>query len=248
MPISQRLKDLSIEKASGTHVADVTVGSRYTAVILDAGSGGLAFSFQRMPRVETYPRQDLSGLAGRSASRVLDLLGSSSRAETSIALATVNALVNSEKGNFLAGDILDHIRVRSDDRVAMIGHFRPLVPRLLEAGSLKIFEQISRPEPGVYPAGEAREHLPRSDVALITATSIINHTIDALLEAAAPCREVVILGASTPLLPEAFQGTPVTLLSGVVVKDPKQAFRVADEGGGTRQFRPYVTKVNLRIR
>jgi hypothetical protein len=85
-------------------------------------------------------------------------------------------------------------------------------------------------------------------VALITATSIINHSIDELLEASLNCRSVAILGASTPLLAEAFSSRNVSLLSGVVALDPASIFHVISEGGGMRQFGPHVDKVNLSVR
>ncbi|HUU80023.1 MAG TPA: DUF364 domain-containing protein, partial [Acidobacteriota bacterium] len=85
------------------------------------------------------------------------------------------------------------------------------------------------------------------DVALITSTTIVNDTVDAMLDAARSCREVVLLGASTPLVPEVFTGTPVTVLSGVVVKRPQEIMRIVSEAGGTRLFRGHVTKVNLGV-
>lgn len=61
------------------------------------------------------------------------------------------------------------------------------------------------------------EGLRNCAIALITSTAIINNTLDELLDAASDCREVVVLGPSTPLFPDAFIGMPVTLLSGVEV-------------------------------
>jgi len=87
--------------------------------------------------------------------------------------------------------------------------------------------------------------LSQCQVALITATSIINHTMDTLLDKAEYCRKVVVLGASTPMLPEAFLETNVSMLSGVVAEEPMEVLRVVSEGGGMRLFKPYVRKVNL---
>jgi hypothetical protein len=58
---------------------------------------------------------------------------------------------------------------------------------------------------------------------------------------------VAVVGASTPLLGAAFGAANVTLLSGVVAKSPKDIMRVVSEGGGMRQFSPYVRKVSLRL-
>jgi uncharacterized protein (DUF4213/DUF364 family) len=84
-------------------------------------------------------------------------------------------------------------------------------------------------------------------VALITATSLINHTADDLFDWASGCRDVVVLGATTPLRPDVFQGTPVTVLSGVVVRSPDDVLNVVSDGGGTKRFKGLTDKVNIAI-
>jgi uncharacterized protein (DUF4213/DUF364 family) len=58
--------------------------------------------------------------------------------------------------------------------------------------------------------------------------------------------EVALLGASTPLVPDAFDGAAVTMLSGVVVTAPDEVLRIVSEGGGMRQFGPHVRKVTVK--
>ena len=43
-----------------------------------------------------------------------------------------------------------------------------------------------------------------------------------------------------------FDGTGVTLLSGVTVADPGAILQIVSEGGGMRYFKGAVKKVNLR--
>jgi len=110
-----------------------------------------------------------------------------------------------------------------------------------------VFEKLRQSSGFVRPAEEAEDALPKCQVAIITATSIINHSIELLLEAAAKCREVVVLGASTPLLSEAFLSRKVTLLSGLVVHGPREVLQIVSEGGGMRYFGPHIRKVCLRV-
>ena len=112
--------------------------------------------------------------------------------------------------------------------------------------ALRVFELGPKAE-GIFPGEAAAEWLQRSDVALITSTALINGTLEGLLAAAGACREVVLLGPSTPLLPQVFAGTPVTHLSGVQVTDPDGLLRVVSEGGGMRSFRGLVQKVVLPV-
>jgi hypothetical protein len=53
-----------------------------------------------------------------------------------------------------------------------------------------------------------------------------------------------MLGASTPLLPEVFAHTPVTVLSGIIVTHPENILQIVSEGGGMQLFKKNIDKVN----
>jgi uncharacterized protein (DUF4213/DUF364 family) len=245
--ITGKLVSSVAQRASAARVVDVRIGLGYTGVLLEDGHAGLAYTFRDQAQPGCNAFDTARPLAGKPAAEVLAMLDSEDAIAAGVALACVNALTNRSPESVLAGDILDHLDLRADDRVGMVGQFRPLLAPLRErAAELTVFERIPEPDGGIRPAHEATETLPNCQVALITATSIINHTIDGLLAAVEQCREVVVLGASTPLVPTVFDGTPVTMLSGVVVREPEQALRVVSEGGGMRTFRRYCDKVCLR--
>jgi uncharacterized protein (DUF4213/DUF364 family) len=236
-----------LASARAARVADVRIGLGYTAVMLADDHVGVAYTFREEAKDCCTIFDELRPLVGRPASDVLQLLGSPDPIAAGVGLACANALVNRDEDRFVGGDILDHLDLRPGDHVGMVGDFRPLVDKIQKrVCSLTVFERGAHPSGILHPEEEAADALPRCQVALITATSIINHTIDGLLQAASGCREVAVLGASTPLLPEAFAGEQVTMLSGVVVKDPHEVLRVVSEGGGMRLFSPHVRKVSLR--
>jgi uncharacterized protein (DUF4213/DUF364 family) len=229
-------------------VADVRIGLGYTAVQMEDGATGVALTFRSNGGGCTVFR-GLRPIAGRPASDLLELLSSADPVEAAVGLACANALANRSDRQYNDGDVLDHLDLSPQDHVGMVGHFGPLVgPVRKKARRLTIFEQIEKPVGDLRPAAEASRVLPECQIALITATSIINHSVDDLLAAAGNCRTVVVLGASTPLLPGVFAGTPVSLVSGVVVTDPQAVLRVVSEGGGMRFFKPHIRKVNLPIR
>lgn len=231
-----------------TTVAEVRIGLGYTAVLLTNGSLGVAYTFSEEARGGCQVFDRLRPLSGQPARDLLTLLESTDPIEAGVGVGCANALANRPSAEFLEGDILQHLDVGPKDHVGMVGNFGPLVePLKKRCRSLTIFEKVQKAYGDLRPSEEAAELLPRCHVALITATSIINHSIDALLQAAAGCREIALLGASTPLLPEVFSALGVTRLSGVVVNDPQQIMRVVSEGGGMRFFKPYVDKVNLPI-
>ncbi|MBI4573710.1 MAG: DUF364 domain-containing protein [candidate division NC10 bacterium] len=247
--ITEEITRLLGAEAKSIRIADVRIGLGYTAVLLESGRAGVAYTFREDLPSGCSPLSGERPLAGRNADELLVYLLSSNPLQRALGLATANALAwGRGRTNCAEGDILDALALRPDDRVGMVGFFGPLVPRIEDrVASLIIFERTSGMAPGVEPAERASALLPACSVALISSTTLINGSLDPLLHAAMGCREVVLLGPSTPLLPEACAGTPVTWLSGIVITQPREVLRVVSEGGGTREFSSYARKVNSRI-
>ncbi|MFH0813848.1 MAG: DUF364 domain-containing protein [Pseudomonadota bacterium] len=229
-------------------VKEVRIGLGYTGVLLEDSNTGVAYTFKGGLPEGCSMFMGNRPLAGKSSHKLLDYVASPVTVESAVGIATANALVNRERGIESEGDVLDIVELNKDDRIGMVGFFGPLVPTLRRTvRELLIFEQTSHTAEGVFPAEKAPEVLPTCDIALITSTSLINGTLDSLLEAAGKCREIVLLGASTLLLPEIFQPLGVTLLSGVIITDPPGILQIISEGGGMRFFKGHIKKVNLRL-
>jgi hypothetical protein len=235
------------DRAAEERVGDVRIGLGYTAVQLDSGPAGVAYTFRQDLPGGCSVFQGLRPLAGRRAGDLVSRLNSEEKLESAVALATVNALVNQGLEGTLPGDMLEILELRPDDRVGMVGYFSPMIPTLEKrVKKLLVFEEQTA-IPGVMVAKEALQALSGCQVALITSTTLINDTLDDLLSACRACREVVLLGASTPLLSQVFEKTPVTWLSGVEVVDPQAILQIVSEGGGMRFFTNKVRKVNLNV-
>ena len=249
MKICRKIMEFLEPRCQDLKIKDVRIGLGYTAVQLDDNRTGVAFTMGKDAEGCCSAFPGSVQLAGRSAIDLLRLLESPVLLETVVGLATANALSNVRPAAAIAGDVLDAVAMVPQDRVAMIGYFHPLVSSLEKrVARLDIFDERAEGATGVQPPEHAPDVLPTCDVALITSTTLINATIDLLLESAVNCREVVLLGSSTPLLPEAFHGTPVTLLSGITIDDPAGILRVVSEGRGTRFFKPFASKWNLPVR
>jgi len=250
MKIADTIRALVTEQAAGRRVERVQIGLIYCAVQLESGSTGVAFTFPAERSAQPCGA-GLSGqgnLAGRKADQLIEHLGSGELVSSALGMAAANALIaDSFAGQrALEGDILDHLDIRKGDRICMVGCFLPVLEKL---GNLEVkvttVDQVAKA--AAEPAERSEQLLPASQVAIITGTSIINNTVDDLLRLAAGCREVAILGPSTPLLAEAFRDLPVHCLSGIRVDDPDAVFRIIGEGGGFRFFKDYTTKLNIRL-
>lgn len=234
----------------GHRTQRVQIGLVYSAAQLESSAVGVSYTFQNTracPGRSSFRRQ--APFAGREAMELITALGGEDLLQSSIAMACVNALLASLPlpAGARAGDVLEAIEIRPEDRVCMVGCFIPLLQALKDrAAAVTAVDEV--PKPGSRPAHEVVRYLPQSQIAIITATSIINGTIDSLLKLCGSCREVVVLGPSTPLLPEAFAGTPVTWLSGIRVLQPEAAMQCIAEGGGFCEFKRFVQKWNVPAR
>ncbi len=236
-------------------VRRAVAGGRFCAVMLDDGGVG-AVNICRAVCGEPLQRMGkLLPEPGTSAANALAAW--SSPEQSAVGLATANALANRSARDGgpwdearIGGDLLDVLELKPQDHVGMVGCFSPLVEGLRrQVRQLSIFERTPRLVPGLLPEDQAGEKLSTCSVALITATTLMNGTIDALLVAAGNCREVVLLGPSTPLVPEVFADPPrrVTILAGAVVTDPERLLQIVARDGGTRDFKTSMAKVNVRV-
>jgi uncharacterized protein (DUF4213/DUF364 family) len=233
---------------AGRTVADLRLGLLYVAVRLNGGGTGVAHVLAPHSSGPCRPLGGAGALSGRSAQELAHWVSSRDPVEASVGLAVLNAAAADMEYPHEKRDIRDLLAIRPSDKVAMIGYFAPLLPWLRKSGAhLDILEMKPVSDTDVRPAQDAAAVLPDCDVALITATAIINHTVDHLLGLAGSAREVVLLGPSTPMVPQVFAHTPVTLLAGVEVVDAEQMLRIVSEGGSTRQFGSAVRKLCARI-
>lgn len=228
----------------GRTAKDVRIGLSYTGVLLDDGSLGLAYSF----REEAGQCCSLLGRAGELEGDAWELAGLSlghDAVSSSVGVATVNAAINKEGEE---GDALKFLDLREGDEIGMVGDFKPMAEELKERGhKLYVFERSPKRE-GVLPDWAAEYILPKLSVVLITGTAVVNKTIDHLLELARNAREIVVLGPSTPLAGEVFRRHGVTLLSGMVVEEPRKALKIISQGGGARELKRVARKVTLDLR
>ncbi|MBC2715467.1 MAG: DUF364 domain-containing protein [Desulfobacteraceae bacterium] len=248
MDITKKISDHLSESAKQHRIKDIRIGLGYTAVMLDNGQVGLAYTPHRDMPAGCTLMPNFQPQKNISADALLEMITSDNKVKTAIGLATANALINFNSNDYTSGDVLESNPLQPEDCVGMVGNFAPLTASIRKkAAKLIIFEQIDQQKGDLIPSGEIEKHLPECTVAVITATSIINHSFDRIIQAAVNCREIIILGASTPLIPDVFSKTPVTCLSGVIVTDSEEILRIISFGGGMRMFKNCIKKINFRI-
>jgi len=246
--ISRHIYECVSDHGRGLRVEEVRIGLGYVGVMLDGDRMGVA----AVLRNELAPGCSTIGKAGRlagsGASQLLDLLiGGTNPLEKALGLATANALLCPDAGEE-EQDSIALMGLTSGDRVAMVGYFGPLVKRIQKTGAtLQIIEKDPRRTDQIPDRNDRDTLLAECSVAIITATSILNNTIEEILNGLGNPRHVTILGPSTPLCEAAFARTPVTHLGGSAISDPRKVMQIISEGGGTPHMRPHLRFIDRTI-
>ena len=163
-------------------------------------------------------------LRGRKVADLFELAFSWDFLEASIGVAALNSVIAHEcKSAAFAPHMIPRARGK---KIAVVGRF-PFVERLREiAGELWVIEK--EPHKGDFPDTAAEEFLPKCEVAIITGSTIINKSLERLLDLSENAYTIV-MGPSTPLSPVLFQ-YGANLVAGVRVKDCEQVLKEIAEG------------------
>ena len=238
-----------LPEAKSRKVIDLRIGLGYIGVRLDNDSMGIAaVLFDALPHGCTVVPA-AGNFAGAAAAVLLQyLVAGKNPLEIAMGLATANALIEPPSADAVDDrEATTYLNLQKGVKVAMVGLFAPLVARIQATGAeLAIIEKNSaRIE--ILGDAEKKDALKSCDVAIITATTLLNNTFEEIINLLGTPRAVAIMGPSTPLMPAIFRDTPVTHLGGVIVADSFRVMQIISEGGGTPVLRPYLRFVNLMV-
>jgi uncharacterized protein (DUF4213/DUF364 family) len=160
--------------------------------------------------------------------------------------AYANAQINYRQEYSVSGDIFDQIDFKKKKHTVMIGYFPPLVEKFRKDGlSLTSFDQQSV-YPDLAPISQLGEKLSQSDCVIITATTLINSTIEEVLLQIKPGSAIFLLGPSTSLYPAIKEQYNITSLFGMIFKPYDfDLLEIISKGMGTRSFSKKGKKVSL---
>lgn len=243
MQLNQSIYDALKSKASETTIETVNLGLGYTAVTTNDGGIGLAYTYfdKKSSCVVNKGYEDYEG---RPAIDLLKRLFDTEPLKRSPALALANALnYQSAMSMREAGDndaLFDRLAIRSGTRVAMVGLFPPLIPLLKERGA-----EVTVVDEGKAVGDEAAffTHLREgTEVLILTATSILNNSTESILEAAGGKARTVMLGPSTPMMPDVMPPS-IDILAGMVPVDQEKVLKAVRHGTGTPVIQKFSRKV-----
>ncbi|MBP6137056.1 MAG: DUF364 domain-containing protein [Clostridia bacterium] len=229
-------------------VKDIRIGLGYTCVELSGGGCGLAYTFRNDAGHTCSVLGTAGTLLGLPAADMLTWAKSDNKIKAALGLATMNALMNRESLDMTRANVADALVLKPQDTFGMVGAFRPILKEIRSrVGKIFVFEEEIEDGSGFYPSEDIPRYLPNCDVIILTATSLINGTIDSILTHCRGAREVCLVGPSTPMCSAVFSRYGITLLAGSLVTRPDLALEIVSQGGGTRNLRPAIEHVLLKI-
>ncbi len=225
-------------------VSDILLGLNWSvASIAEAGNGkefhGLCFSPQALTR--TLPWSGT--LQGRPVNELARWIMQWDPCSAVVGALVINAVINKDSELLIGANRLDipgpkHLKVFNyfrpqliGKKVAVIGHY-PQLQGFDECAQWYCIER--HPQSEDLPDPAAGFILPEMDWVFITASSIANKTLPALLELAKNA-QVVLMGPSLPWV-DVWADFGVNYLAGVAIKSSEELWQVASQAGGTRIF------------
>lgn len=243
LTVQKRLIETLTPHTENSTIKELRIGLGYCAVQLDSGHGGVAWTPGEDSDSCTHVKA-AGTFAGSPTREILAMLAhESSSLLRAVGLATANALLASQPLPPFTSreEIIASLHITDSDHVAMVGYFAPIVSKLQKIGCrLDIVELKPKPGPEMLSPKQGKEALASCTVAIITGTTLINATFDDVFTELGNPRAAVLLGPSSPLSADVFQGTKITHVAGSRVKDTAAVLRVVSEGGGTMLMKPHL--------
>ena len=220
-------------------VLQVHVGLHWTAVVTEVEGQqrcGLSTTLHGLHEHGGEPQVPLAGqlttLSGRELAELALEVDHPTLA--SVGVAGINSLLPPPPSELWDEGNAEHVIAAhgAGKRVVIVGHF-PFVPRLKsKVGELIVLDR--HPREGDLPAEAAPQVIPEAEVIAITGMTLVNHTMENLLELCSPQSLIVILGPSTPLSQVLFD-YGVDMLCGSIVTAIEPVVRAVGQGANFRQ-------------
>jgi uncharacterized protein len=134
-------------------------------------------------------------------------------------------------------DPIQLINLDSKKTITVIGAFHSYIRKISHTDNqlfvLEMNERALLPEYKKFfvQASEFKTILPVSDIVIITGQTLVNRTIDDLLEIIIPGTQVIVSGPSSSILPDILFSNKVTIIGAVRITKPYILFDLISEGG-----------------
>jgi len=244
--ICKKLLNLAAPRMKNLTVADLRIGLGYIALKNSAGGVGLSYVLRDRLTPGCSQLKGAGEYIGANLQDVANMFmdhGNVLRA--SLGLAAINSVNPAGENGTTSGDIMEILDIKKNEWVGMVGFFAPLEKQIKEITPhlFVIQDNHEYRKNGTYRVFD--EIMNNCDVMIITATTLINKTFEDILRKTDKARKRVLLGPSSPLYKDFFEGMGIDIIAGMLVEDTDKVLDIVSQGGGTMDFKNYSKKVNI---
>ncbi|MDD3168036.1 MAG: DUF364 domain-containing protein [Eubacteriales bacterium] len=253
--ILERVYELAKPCFQNRKVKDIRVGLGLMALELSDGLVGVTYVLNSEIKHTCEAIPQAGSLTGMPADEIAQWAVQGKNVITgAMGLAVLNAVAEFDKleqySNPQGADAVFSVDIEPEDTIGIIGRIGPVISRLQEKKNrMLIFERDESKGENIYPESAQPELLPKCQVVFVTSSTLINGTLEDLLKYCINARDIVMVGSSTPLYPEAFSGTGVTVLSGTrwLSSNSEKILEGVSQCAGIKQLMKYGQKISVRV-
>lgn len=245
----QKVYENALPRLKGKKVKDLCIGLELLAVELDDGAIGVTYVLKDEISCGCASLTEAGEFNGMGAQELASqMLQGNNPLSAALGLAVCNAAADYDALSSEVLDAAEVFAVRPDDTLGMVGNIGP-VARQLEpkVSRMIIFDRGC--STNVCPDEQQEELLPQCDLVVITSSSLLNGSLSKVLSYCQQAREIVLTGATTPLYPQAFHDTGVTVLAGCrwFPRYKQEIFTRISQAACLRQIINYGEKLAIKI-
>ena len=252
-----------IRKIVPPKVTKVVIGLGYTGVEVTAYAYepflGLASTLESIINKTDCSKISFAGeLTNRPMSELLNWSIEAPSLKKIIGIATLNGvsqhilkIINPYKK--IDGNLIDFVEITKDTTVTFIGFIKPLIKKISKISpSITVVEDTisTSPEFETYKFKRNIEQLKKeeisTDILFCTGTTLINNTLESILEKfKRKARKIILIGPTASMIPDILFDYGVDIVGGMEIFDSEATIKILQEGGGTKLFKKYGKKYNL---
>jgi len=229
-------------------VSDVRIGVFMTAVKLSDNSYGIASTV--VPKhSEVHCKKENRDFGEFTPGKmtdisVLELLETSKKNEliTTLQIAVLNAIssrfLETNHYKILRNtDPIDLIDYKTPKTITMVGAFHSYIKKISKSQHqlfvLEFNEDMFSEEDKKYyvPANEYASVLPLSDIVLITGLTLVNNTLDDLLQWIKPHAQIIVTGPSSSFIPDILFEKGINCIGAVKITNPELMLKIISQAG-----------------
>ena len=254
--LRQQIYSAALPLLRGRVVTDLTIGISLLALELDHRDIGVSYVLRENLRGGCSVFSYAQGAVGMSAE---DAAAWFVTGGDDIQRAIGGAVINAASQSLPLQDSGSpekpfDLTLHPGTTVGMVGNIHPVAMMLRKLGcELIIFDKgqcaHGNPAAQIHPMEAQQALLPTCEIVFLSGTTMINGTAAGLLELCSGARDIVLMGTSTPMIPEGYQGTPVSVLAGSWWKNEHKdrIFRLISQAAGIQALGSEMIKKNVRI-